>query len=60
MKQLRVTYIHVVLSFSIFQAFSFFFFLGGGGGGRGRGRGRGRRGVMFLSVGYLRSVKPLL
>ena len=34
------------------------FFLGGGGGGRGRGRGR--RGVMFLSVGYLRSVKPLL
>lgn len=29
------------------------FFLGGGGG-------RGRRGVMFLSVGYLRSVKPLL
>ena len=31
------------------------FFLGGGGG-----RGRGRRGVMFLSVGYLRSVKPLL
>lgn len=32
------------------------FFFGGGGGGRGRGR----RGVMFLSVGYLRSVKPLL
>ena len=28
-----------------------FFFWGGGGGGR--------RGVMFLSVGYLRSVKPL-
>ena len=37
--------------------FIFFFFWGGGGG---RGRGRGRRGVMFLSVGYLRSVKPLL
>ena len=32
---------------------NFSFFLGGG-------RGRGRRGVMFLSVGYLRSVKPLL
>lgn len=30
------------------------FFFGGGEGGRGR------RGVMFLSVGYLRSVKPLL
>ena len=29
-----------------------YFFLGGGG--------RGRRGVMFLSVGYLRSVKLLL
>ena len=37
--------------------FILFFFWGGGGG---RGRGRGRRGVMFLSVGYLRSVKPLL
>ena len=34
--------------------FIYFFFFGGGGGGRGR------RGVMFLSVGYLRSVKLLL